>query len=89
MKVGVYIKLDEKLKKKAQSTAEKMGLSLNSVISHQLEKFIQDEYLVLSKNPNVGKRIERMIQEARDDVRKNRNFTQTSRSDKDIDRIFS
>ncbi len=45
---AILIKIDPQVKAKAQKTAEKMGLSLTSVINRYLEHFISVEKITFS-----------------------------------------
>ncbi len=45
---SILIKTDPQIKTKAQKTAEKMGLSLTSVINHYLKHFINTETITFS-----------------------------------------
>lgn len=48
--VSILVNVDPKVKAKAQKTAEKMGLSLTSVINHYLKHFIAVETITFSAN---------------------------------------
>lgn len=50
---AIYIKTDPQVKAKAQKTAEKMGLSLTSVISRYLKHFIATETITFSAQDEI------------------------------------
>lgn len=50
---SILIKIDPQLKLKAQKTAEKMGLSLTSVINHYLKDFITTEAITFNVRDEV------------------------------------
>ena len=50
---AILIKIDPQVKAKAQKTAEKMGLSLTSVISRYLKHFIATETITFSAQDEI------------------------------------
>lgn len=50
---SILIKTDPKVKTKAQKTAERMGLSLTSVINHYLKHFITTETITFSTRDGI------------------------------------
>lgn len=51
--VSILIKTDQKVKEEAQKTAEKMGISLTSVINRYLKHFIQTKSITFSADEEV------------------------------------
>jgi addiction module RelB/DinJ family antitoxin len=50
---SILIKTDPKLKKEAQLTADKMGISLTSVINRYLRHFIQTKSITFTANDEM------------------------------------
>ena len=50
---SILIKTDPEIKVKAQKTAERMGLSLTSIINHYLKHFITTETITFSARDEI------------------------------------
>lgn len=68
-KTMLNVKIDTKLKKKAQKLASSFGLPLSTIISRKLEEFIIDEKVIFEKLlvPNTG--LKKTIKEAEKDIK--------------------
>ncbi|OGE30578.1 hypothetical protein A2631_03415 [Candidatus Daviesbacteria bacterium RIFCSPHIGHO2_01_FULL_44_29] len=70
---SILIKTDPQLKAKAQKTAEKMGLSLTSVINCYLKHFISSETITFSTRDEVPSQyLINALKESEDDVKAGR-----------------
>jgi addiction module RelB/DinJ family antitoxin len=70
---SILIKTDPQLKAKAQKTAEKMGLSLTSVINHYLKHFIAAETITFStREEKPSKWLINALKESEADVKAGR-----------------
>jgi addiction module RelE/StbE family toxin len=65
MKTQINIKVDTIVKKSAQKQAEKLGLSLSSVVNATLSQFARTGELILSVAPKVNPALEALVEEAR------------------------
>lgn len=70
---SILIKTDPQVKVKAQKTAEKMGLSLTSVINHYLKHFISTETITFStRDETPNQYLINALKESEEDVRAGR-----------------
>lgn len=70
---SILIKIDPQVKTKAQKTAEKMGLSLTSVINHYLKHFITTETITFStRGEKPSKYLINALKESEEDVKAGR-----------------
>ena len=69
-KTMINVKIDSKLKRKAQKIAESFGLPLSTVVSRKLEEFVDDGRLVFEKplvpNAKTAKLIDESIRDYRE-----------------------
>lgn len=67
---AIYIKIDPQVKAKAQKTAEKMGLSLTSVINRYLKHFIAAETITFNtKDEEPSEYLKSAIKQAEKDYK--------------------
>lgn len=70
---SILIKTDPQLKARAQKTAEKMGLSLTSIINHYLKHFITTETITFStKHEKPSQYLIKALKESKADVKAGR-----------------
>jgi len=70
---SILIKTDPLIKAKAQKTAEKMGLSLTSIINHYLKHFINTETITFdAKEERLSKWAINALKESEADVKAGR-----------------
>jgi addiction module RelB/DinJ family antitoxin len=67
-KTLVSIKLDPKIKQKAQRVAEEMGLTLSAVINAQLHEFVRTKELHIGGGSRPTPYLERLLEEAGRDI---------------------
>ncbi len=65
MKTQVNLKIDTHIKEKAQERAQKLGLSLSSVVNATLSQFARTGELELSVAPRMTAHLEELVIEAR------------------------
>lgn len=53
MSTVLHVKLDENLKKEAQSTAKALGLTLSTVVSSSLREFVKTQSITIPLKPEV------------------------------------
>ena len=67
---SILIKIDPQVKARAQKTAEKMGLSLTSVINRYLKHFITAETITFSTRDEIpNARTARLLKKSEEDVK--------------------
>lgn len=65
MKTQVNIKIDVEVKREAQKRAQKLGLSLSSVVNATLSQFARTGELTLSVAPRMTPQLEALVSEGR------------------------
>ncbi len=79
---SILIKTDPKLKAKAQKTAEKMGVSLTSVINNYLKEFAQNKKVIFSVDDEVpNARTAKLLKQSEADVKAGKVITFKSRKE--------
>lgn len=70
---SILIKIDPRVKTKAQETAEKMGLSLTSIINRYLKHFISTESITFStRDEEPSEYLLESLRKSDDDIKKGR-----------------
>ncbi len=85
MKTQINIKVDMKVKKVAQKKAEKLGLSLSSVINANLTQFAKSGELNLSTELRPNARLRKELRLAMEDFRNGRNLAGPFKTGKEMD----
>jgi len=65
-KTLLTVKVDKKLKEKAQKTAERVGLPLGTVVNGFLRQFVRDKRVVFSETPTPY--LEKLLAQAEKDI---------------------
>jgi addiction module RelB/DinJ family antitoxin len=81
----INIKTDKKLKEKAQSIADELGLTLTDVINSSLRNLIRTRKVVFSAIPRMTSELERILGPIEKDIQSGRNISRGLSSDKEID----
>lgn len=74
MKTTIHLKVDPQVKTKAASLAERLGLSLSTVVNASLRSFIQTETFSVSAVEPMTPYMESWIGEIEKDIAKNKNI---------------
>lgn len=68
MKTAVInVKIDEKVKKKAQSLAEELGFSLSSLVNAYLKNFIEEKTVYFTRNEKPSVYLRQAMKEAEEE----------------------
>jgi addiction module RelB/DinJ family antitoxin len=71
----VNAKIDESLKKRAQETADELGLPLSAVIRAQLETFVREKRVEFSVGLEPNEETKQILREAQKDLENGENIT--------------
>ena len=69
IKTMINVKIDSKLKRKAQKIAKSFGLPLSTVVSRKLEEFVDEGQLVFQKPLVPNAKTAKLIDESRRDFK--------------------
>lgn len=72
-KTVMSIKIDKKLKERAQKLAKELGVPLTTVINAQLAQFVRDEEFTASAKPRMTPYLESLLEEVENDIHENKN----------------
>jgi addiction module RelB/DinJ family antitoxin len=89
MKTVVNIKVDKKIKIKAQELAEDFGLSLSAVLNAYLKQFVREEKIIFSKAPSMSVELENLLKNIEPDLKKNKNLSQKIKTKENLDSYFA
>lgn len=83
-KTVINIKIDKKLKKQAQQTAQNLGLPLGTIINAQLRNLVREKRIVFSvpliPNTRTRKRLEKIDK----DIKEGKNADGPFKTDKEV-----
>ena len=71
----INAKIDPELKKRAQETADELGLPLSAVIRAQLEKFVREKRVEFSAGLEPNEKTKKMLREAERDLENGENVS--------------
>lgn len=74
MKTMLSIKIDKKLKEKAQEVAQVLGVSLNAVINQNIKEFISERKITFADHPMPNLKTQKLLDKILADSKANRNF---------------
>lgn len=74
MQTMLSIKIDKKLKVKAQKVAHALGVSLNAVINQNIKEFIDERQVTFTDHPMLNKRAQRILARLSKDAREGKNM---------------
>ncbi len=74
MQTMLSIKIDKKIKEKAQEVAHTLGVSLNAVINQNIKDFISERRVTFADHPMPNERTQKILDRLLADSKANRNF---------------
>ncbi len=88
MKAIINIKADKEVKEDAQRIAEELGLSLSAVMNAYLKQFVRTREVHVSIAPRMTPELEAIIEEAEEDLRKNRNISPVLKTPEEVNQYL-
>ena len=74
MNTMLSIKIDKKLKEKAQEVAHTLGVSLNAVINQNIKEFIDARQVTFTDHPMPNKKTQKLLDRLLADVENSKNI---------------
>ena len=74
MQTMLSIKIDKKMKEKAQEVAHTLGVSLNAVVNQTIKSFIADRQITFADHPMPNKKTLNLLAALSKDVRDGKNI---------------
>lgn len=74
MQTMLSIKIDKKLKEKAQEVAHILGVSLNAVINQNIKEFVSERKITFADHPVLNARAQKRLDRLLADSKANRNI---------------
>lgn len=75
MKTVLNVKVDEKLKRDAQTAAKAIGLPISTVVSAGLREFVRTRSITISDEPRLKPEIEAELLAIEQDITKRKNLS--------------
>lgn len=79
----MLIKMDKKLKKKAQETASELGLPLSTIINNYLKTFVMEKQVTFSAPYVVNAKTAKILDKALKEVQEGKNISPAFNNAKD------
>lgn len=74
MQTMLSIKIDKKLKEKAQEVAHALGVSLNAVINQNIKQFVSERQVTFTDHPVLNKRTQKLLAKLSKDADEGKNM---------------
>ena len=74
MQTMLSIKIDSELKKKAQEVAQALGVSLNAILKHDIQKLVDERYVTFTDHPTFNKKTQKILDKILAESRANKNI---------------
>lgn len=75
MKTVLNVKVDEKLKKDAQTAAKAIGLPISTVVSAGLREFVRTRTVIISDPPHLKPEVEKELLKISKEARAGKNIS--------------